>query len=55
MDTKSLDNLTSAIVALIEAMGMHAENQWRIQNGECLAYGEDAFNCIIARHQLAGY
>jgi hypothetical protein len=55
MDNKSLDNLTSAIVALIEAMGMHAENQWRIQNGECLAYGEDAFNCIIAKHRLTGY
>jgi hypothetical protein len=55
MDTKSLDNLTSAIVALIEAMGMHAENQHRLQNGNSCIYGEDAFDCIIAKHRLSGY
>jgi len=55
MDTKSLDNLTSAIVALIEAMGMYAENQWRIQKEQSLAYGEDAFISLIAEHKLSGY
>ena len=55
MDNKSLDNLTSAIVALIEAMGMHAENQYRLQNGESCMYSEDAFNDIIAKHRITGY
>lgn len=36
-----------AIFALIEAMGMHAENQQRAHNGYSMAYTYDAFMGII--------
>jgi len=54
-DTNALNNLTSAICALIEAMGMVAENKWREMKGESLAYGEDAFNELISKHNLHGF
>lgn len=48
----NLDQLEVAIKALIEAMGMVAENQRAIQVGETPPYGENAFNNLIAKHIL---
>ncbi len=55
MSDQKLDNLTSAICALIEALGMQAENEARIRRGEALAYQEEAFNQLIYKHNLTGY
>jgi hypothetical protein len=52
---QTIDNLTSAIVALVEAIGMYAENQHRIQHAQSQAYGEDDFNALINKHNLLGY
>jgi len=54
-NTYALDNLTSAIAALIEAMGMMAENKQREYKGESLAYTEDAFNALLYKHNLTGF
>ena len=51
----NIDNLTSAIVALMEAMGMMAENKQREHRNESPAYTEDAFNNLIHKHNLTGY
>ena len=55
MNDNALNNLTSAICALIEAIGMLEENKNRERKGEALAYGEDAFNQIIYNHNLTGF
>jgi len=55
MDTNDLNNLTSAICALIEAMGMMEENKQREHRGEAMAYDEVAFNQLIYRHNLTGF
>lgn len=55
MNDNALNNLTSAICALIEAMSMMAENQFREKQGEALAYGEAAFNQLIYKHNLTGF
>lgn len=55
MDTNALNNLTSAICALIEALGMYSENQHRIQHDQSQMYGEDAFNNLIQKHNLTGF
>jgi len=55
MNDKALDNLTSAICALIEAIGMMAENQIREKQGEAFAYGEAAFNQLTYKHNLTGF
>lgn len=36
--------IAMAVGAMIEAMGMAAENTQRLQQGKSLAYGEEAFN-----------
>ena len=41
--------LTIATQTMIEAMGMQAENQQRIQRGESLAYVESDFQNLINR------
>jgi hypothetical protein len=55
MNNQKIDNLTSAICALIEALGMQAENEARIRKGEALAYQEEAFLQLIYKHHLTGY
>lgn len=50
---KELDyGITIAVQALIEAMGMVAENQQRIHRGESLAYTEESFNKLIEKHGI---
>jgi hypothetical protein len=48
----NLDQLTIAIKALIEAMGMMAENQRAIQIGQTPPYGENAFLNIHTKYFL---
>jgi hypothetical protein len=55
INNQTIDDLTSAICALIEAMGMRAENEHRLQRGQSQAYGEDAFNALIEKHNLTGF
>ncbi len=52
---QTIDNLTSAICALIEAMGMQAENKQREHCGESMAYDEEAFRSLISNHNLTGF
>ena len=40
-------------VAQIEAMGMVAENTHRVQCGNSIAYGEEAFQAVIQRLEAA--
>jgi len=42
----------NAVAALIEAMGMAAENTFRDRQGNAIAYGEEAFNALIDKHEL---
>jgi len=42
----------SAVMALIESMGMHAENEQRRVTGASMAYVEDSFLKVITRHGL---
>ena len=51
----ALNTHTSAICALVEAMGMRAENEIRKSQDEALAYGEDAFAHVLERHYLQGF
>jgi len=44
--------LCNAAAALVEAMGMHAENQNRLSNGHTIAYGEEAFNKLAESRGL---
>lgn len=53
--SEALNQMTSAVVALIEAKGMEAENNIRKSHGEALAYNEDSFNSVIAKHRLQGF
>ena len=55
MNDYTINNLTSAICALIEAMSMCAENELRKSRGEALAYGEQAFLDLIIKHNLTGF
>jgi hypothetical protein len=48
----NLDQLTIAIKALIEAMGMMAENQRAIQIGQTPPYGENAFLNLHTKYFL---
>jgi hypothetical protein len=52
---QTIDNLTSAICALIEALGMQAENKQREHRGQSLAYTEESFRNLIHDHNLTGY
>ena len=55
MMNEETGNLITAIVVLVTAMGMYAENQQRLQQGYGIAYDKDAFDCLIADHKLSGY
>ena len=55
MNDNAVNNLTSAISALIEAMGMQAENKIRELKNEAPAYNEDAFFNLIYKHNLTGF
>ena len=55
MNDNTLNNLTSAICALIEAIGMMEENKQREHRGEAMAYDEAAFNQLIYKHNLTGF
>lgn len=44
--------LADAAAALVEAMGMMAENIDREQRGESIAYREDYFNIILDNRRL---
>jgi hypothetical protein len=48
----NLDQLEIAIKALIEAMGMMAENQRAIQVGQTPPYGENAFLNLHCKYDL---
>ena len=41
--------ISQSVAALIEAMGMHAENMQREQLGHSMAYTEDSFLRLIER------
>lgn len=41
-----------AIAAMIEAMGMQAENQHRLNCGNAVAYGDEAFNALIEKYGI---
>lgn len=43
---------TDSARAIIEALGMVAENQHRLSTGRSIAYGEDAFENVIVRNGL---
>lgn len=42
--------IAQAACLMAEVAGMQAENQWRVQNGNSLAYGEDAFQQVIQKY-----
>lgn len=42
--------VTIAVQTMVEAMGMHAENQQRIIRGESIAYGEKQFDDLINKN-----
>lgn len=44
--------ISQAVSALIEAMGMVAENKHRLQHGNSQAYGEEAFFALIEKYGL---
>lgn len=39
--------ISMAVQIMIRALGMHAENQYRLARGETIAYAEDAFEKLI--------
>ncbi len=39
--------VTMAISTMVTAMGMQAENQFRLGNGDSILYGEEAFSKLI--------
>jgi hypothetical protein len=43
---------SQAVAAMIEAESMKAMNAERVQNGQALAYGEEAFMELIQRYQI---
>lgn len=44
--------IAQATAAMIEAMGMQAENAQRLQNGESIAYDAKAFNDLNNNYGL---
>ncbi len=55
MNDNAINNLTSAICALIEAISMVQENEWRKSQGQPVAYREDVFLELIGKHNLTGF
>jgi hypothetical protein len=51
----ALDSHTSAICALIEAMGMQAENKILELSDKSVGYDERDFLKVIAKHNLTGF
>lgn len=43
---------SEAACALIEAMGMAAENQQRQHRGESMAYTQEAFEALLRKHVI---
>ena len=43
---------SQSVCAMVEAMGMAAENQQREHRGESIAYDEDAFAAIINKYGI---
>ena len=54
MDDHNLKNhayaITMAVETMVEAMGMQAENQYRLSRGESIAYPEQAFIDLVNRN-----
>ena len=47
--------ISQAVAAIIEALGMHAENQQRLACGYSVAYDSQAFDAVIAdAHKVPG-
>lgn len=44
--------ISQSVSALIEAMGMTAENRHRLSVGNSVAYGEEAFQAVIERYGI---
>lgn len=44
--------MAQAATALIEAMGMHAENEQRKVEGKSMAYTEEAFSLVIRNYGI---
>jgi hypothetical protein len=44
--------ISQSVCAMIEAMGMQAENQQRIHRGESVAYMEDSFNSLCEKYGI---
>ena len=55
INDQTVNNLTSAICALIEAMGMQAANKYREHRNEQIAYTDDDFNSLVQKHNLTGF
>lgn len=41
-----------AVAAMCEALGMMSENMQRVQRGESIAYGEEAFQKVVDDHGI---
>lgn len=52
MEDNKVKLLADASAALVEAMGLMAENMDREQRGESIAYKEDNFNAILDNRGL---
>ena len=54
MNDRNLKNhayaITMAVETMVEAMGMQAENQYRLSRGESIAYPEQAFIDLVNRN-----
>jgi hypothetical protein len=52
-DARDLDyGIMQSVRALVTAMGMQAENQFRVQCGRQIAYGEEAFQKVLDDEQM---
>lgn len=51
-DSRRVFVTTQAACALIEAMGMVADNQHRLQRGESIAYPKEAFDALINQYGI---
>ena len=44
--------ISQSVCAMIEAMGMQAENEYRIHRGETVAYTSEAFNKLLETYNI---
>lgn len=42
--------MTIAVQTMVEAMGMQAENQFRLGNGDSILYGKESFDDLINKN-----